>query len=159
GGLKGYAQDGLRVLQVAGPAAKLSRFTLAKVLADAPGGVCTWVSATKALRQMGVKHLATLADLARAHGVPVEALGGAFVDEVIPAMRQLGARVENLGEATSFEAVKNAAARGKGVVLFSVEWANAAGRQVGHTLYAYRNTFGQLRIADRTGKIVSSLAE
>jgi LysM repeat protein len=42
--------------------------------------------------------------------------------------------------------------------MFSVEWAEG-GEKVGHTLYAFRNMFGQIRYADRTGKIVSSLLE
>ena len=97
GGVKGYLHDGLRLLQVAPAAGKLSRFVLARVLVDAGGDICTWMSATKALRQVGVSSFATVDDLARAAGFgKVSELGGAFVDALLPALRSLGARVTAL---------------------------------------------------------------
>lgn len=158
GGVKGYLHDGLRLLQLAPAAGKLSRFVLARVLVDAGGDICTWMSATKASRQVGVSAFASVDDLARAAGFgKVAELGGAFVDELLPVLRNLGARV------TALPALRNIAevmsnVRGRGVVMFSVEWKMGA-EQVGHTLYAFRDLLGRLRIADRTGAVVSGLAE
>jgi len=152
--LKGFAQDGLRLLQFAPALGRVGRFALARALADPGGDICTWIAATKALRQVGVKTFAAIEDLMQAAGfASIGQLGGAFVDALIPALRKLGARVTPLCALDSMEAV-SAAVLGKGVVLFSVTWGKA-----GHTLYAFRNAFGRLLFADRTGKVVSSLAE
>jgi LysM repeat protein len=154
GGLKGLGKDGLRMLQFAPAAGRVGRFALARVLTDPGRGICTWIAATKALRQIGTKAFASVDDLARAAGLrSISQLGGAFVDELVPVLRRLGARVTLLNNPGSLEAV-NAAVRGEGVVLFSVKWG-----QVGHTLYAFRNALGRVVYADRTGKVVSSLSE
>jgi LysM repeat protein len=158
GGVKGFAQDGLRLLQLAPAVGKLSRFALARVVVDPGGGICTWVSAAKALRQVGVKAFASVEDLAQAGGLQsIKALGGAFVDTLTPILKRLGARVLLLGRPANLEAV-NAAVRGDGVVLFSVQWSRA-GKMVGHTLYAFKNSVGRILYADRTGAVVSSLQE
>jgi hypothetical protein len=158
GGVKGYVKDGLRLLQFAPAVGKAGQAVLARVLVDLPGGVCTWISATKALRQVGVKAFATVDELAVAAGFKsIGELGGAFVDAVTPALKKLGARVTDLGHLPNFESVV-AAVRGDGPVLFSVEW-DMLGQRVGHTLYAFKDALGRLRIADRTGRVVASLAE
>jgi hypothetical protein len=95
GGIKGLASDGLRLLQLAPAAGKLSRFALARVVTDPGGGICTWVSAAKALRQVGAKAFATVEDLAQAGGLgSIKQLGGAFVDRLVPILRGLGARIQ-----------------------------------------------------------------
>jgi nucleoid-associated protein YgaU len=158
GGVKGFAQDGLRLLQLAPAVGKLSRFTLARIMADPGGGICTWVSAAKALRQVGVKAFASVDDLAQAGGLgSIKQLGGAFVDRLVPILRALGARVELVGELSSLESV-NAAVKGQGVVLFSVKWVRATGKTVGHTLYAFRDLRGRVVYADRSGVVVTTLA-
>ena len=158
GGVKGYLHDGLRLLQLAPAAGKLSRFVLARVLVDAGGDICTWMSATKALRQVGVSAFASVDDLAQAAGFgKISELGGAFVDAVLPALRGLGARVTALPVLRDIAGVM-ASVRGNGVVMFSVEWKMGA-EPVGHTLYAFRDLLGRLRIADRSGAVVSGLAE
>lgn len=158
GGAKGFAKDGLRLLQLAPAAGKLGRFAVARVLVDPGGRVCTWVSATKALRQVGAKAFASVDDLAQAAGFQsIKQLGGAFVNTLVPTLQRLGARVTSLGNPANLEVV-NAAVRGEGVVLFSVEWARA-GTPMGHTLYAFRDSVGRIMYADRTGAIVKSLQE
>lgn len=158
GGAKGVLQDGLRLLQLAPAVGKLSRFALARVLADTGGDICTWISATKALRQVGVRAFAAVEDLAQAAGFrSVSQLNGAFVDELLPALRSLGARVTSLPAPRRLEDLV-AAVKREGVVLFSVEW-KMGGDDVGHTLYAFLDMLGRARIADRTGAVVSSLAE
>jgi LysM repeat protein len=158
GGLKGFAQDGLRLLQVAPAAGKLSRFALARVMVDPGGGICTWVTGAKALRQIGIKAFASVDDLAQAAGLrSIGQLGGAFVDTMTPILQKLGARVIPLGKPANLEAI-NAAVHREGVALFSVRWSHAS-QQVGHTIYAFRDVLGRLRYADRTGAIVGTLAE
>jgi LysM repeat protein len=158
GGVKGIAQDGLRLLQIAPAVGKLSRFALARVVADPGGGICTWMSATKALRQVGVKAFASVEDLAEAGGFQsIKSLGGAFVDTLTPVLQKLGARVIALGKPANLEAV-NAAVKSDGVVLFSVRWLKG-GKMVGHTIYAFKDLAGRILYADRTGAVVSSLAE
>src|SRR5580765_8875339 len=97
GGVKGFAKDGLRALQLAPAIGKFSRFAFARFMADSPGGVCTWVSAAKALRQIGTKSFASVAELAEAAGLRFNQLGGAWVSDLLPVLRRLGARVTGLG--------------------------------------------------------------
>lgn len=157
GGVKGYGKDALRLLAFAPAAGKAARSVLARVLVINEGNICTWVSAAKALRQVGAKAFASIDDLAQAAGVDVSELGGAFVDKVVPFIRQLGARVTNLGHPGNLAEVVNSV-RGQGVVLFSVRWKMGL-ETVGHTLYAFKDTLGRIRIADRSGAIVSALSE
>jgi hypothetical protein len=158
GGLKGVAKDGLRLLQVAPAAGKLGRFAIARLVVDPGGRICTWVSATKALRQVGARAFASVDDLAEAAGFQsIKQLGGAFVDSLIPTLHRLGARVTNLGNPATLDAV-NASVREGGVVLFSVRWLKGV-KNVGHTLYAFRDSIGRVMYADRTGAVVKSLAE
>ncbi|MGE0760436.1 MAG: LysM peptidoglycan-binding domain-containing protein [Pirellulaceae bacterium] len=159
GTLSGVGKDALRLLQVAGPVAKVGRFALARVFPDPKGGVCAWVAAAKALRQTGTKHFATLEDIATAAGTTVSRLGGvSSIANVVPALLNLGAKVRGLGTASSIQQVGQAALKGNGVVLFGVKWV-MQGKNVGHVLYAYKDTTGVVRIVDRSGKIVKSLAE
>src|SRR5579863_6831767 len=62
GGLKGFGKDALRALSIAGTVGKGAKLVqsfagarAARLIADAPGGVCGWVSITKALRQTANK--------------------------------------------------------------------------------------------------------
>lgn len=154
----GFARDGLRLLQFAPAVGKVGRNVLARVLANPRGGICTWVSATKALRQVGTKAFASVDDLARAAGLrSISQLQGAFVHDIIPVLRRLGARVSQLPNPRNLAQVNNAV-KGDGVVLFSVKFSSA-GKVVGHTLYAFRNAFGNILYADRTGKVVKALAD
>lgn len=159
GTLAGVGKDALRLLQVAGPVAKVGRFALARVFPDPKGGVCAWVAAAKALRQTGTRHFATLEDIAKAAGTTVPKLGGvSSTADVVPALLNLGAKVRGLGTASSMQQVSQAASAGEGVVLFGVKWV-MQGKTVGHALYAYKDMTGALQIADRSGKVVKSLAE
>ena len=157
GGVKGFAKDGLRLLQVAPAAGRLARFGIARLVTDPGGGICTWVSAAKALRQVGARAFASVDDLAAAAGSPLSGLGGAFVHRLTDVLRKLGARVIALANPSRLADV-NAAVRDGGVVLFSVNWLRNS-KTIGHTLYAFRDSIGRIRYADRTGKVVASLAD
>lgn len=181
----GYGQDALRLISVAGAAArplnalvKVGRLGLANVVAidPAPGApICTWVAAAKALVMTGTRHFATVDSIAEVMGynVPPAQLPPVFLGALVPAMRIMGASVRKAGalpgavEDTLLALLK---ANPESVAPFSVTWSlegNAAnefamvtpGTAVGHTMVAYLNLFGELRILDRTGKIFGSLAE
>jgi hypothetical protein len=125
-----------------------------------PGGpCCTWVAAAKALRETGVKHFATVDDLAKAAGTISP--GPAFVDQLVPFLQRLGARVTHLAPPGTWDDVVRAV-RGNpdGSVLFSVIWTRSSGPLVSrHTLMAMRDFLGRIRFADRTGKVMKDLAE
>ncbi|MFO0758591.1 MAG: LysM peptidoglycan-binding domain-containing protein [Byssovorax sp.] len=155
----GYGQDALRFLMVVGPALKAARYGLSTVVAlDELNtvGNCTWVAATRALRMTGVRHGATLADLARAAGLSsIGETGGAFVDDIAFAVSNLGGRIKLLPQpGTMSDLAKIVQQEPNAVTLFSVKW-----QAVAHTLLAFRDALGAMRILDRGGKVVSALAE
>ena len=164
----GYGRDVLRLLVIAGPTLRVARYgiTLVAAVDEAPQiGNCTWVAATRALRMTGVKHYARVGDLAQAAGVSgVGDTGGAFVNDLLPPLKAVGAEAKPLGNFSSMSQVIEAAAKNpNGVVMFSVEWEQGAAK-VGHSLLAVRGPGGVIRIIDRGGKVVSlvngySLAE
>lgn len=166
-GMGGVAKDALRLVSVLPgvgkiaskvvPAAAKPLFgAVARLVAERPGGICTWISGAKALRQVGVVS-ATVEDLAAAANTPVSKLGGAWVSDIVSSMRKLGARVQPVPTMKDMAQLEQAVPR-EGAVLFSVEWTRGA-QKVGHTLYAFRDFLGRVRIADRTGAVVRSLAE
>jgi hypothetical protein len=160
----GYGKDALRLLILAGPALRVGRYGIALVAAvdeTAQVGNCSWIAGTRALRMTGTKHYARLGDLARATGITIPETGGAFVNDLLFPMNNLGAEVRQLGTLSSIDEVFNAArVNPNGVVMFSVEWRlGGTGAKVGHTLLATRGPFGVMRIIDRSGRVVSSLAE
>src|SRR5258705_1425942 len=61
---RGILHDGLRLLSLAGPLARLGRGISRFVVPNPRGGICAWVSATLALRQTGVQHFAPIEELA-----------------------------------------------------------------------------------------------
>lgn len=165
----GYAEDALRLLVISGPAGKalrVGRIRLAKFMADPnpAAGACTWVAASKALRQTGTRHFATVDDLLRANGIST--LASKFnksihIRDIVPILQKLGAKVRFLTKPKSMNDVANAVKNNpNGVVLFAVEWWSPTKQKViGHALYAFRDALGRFRISDRTGRIVSSLKE
>jgi hypothetical protein len=154
---RGLLHDGLRLLSLAGPFARLGR-GIARVLAPRPGGpICGWVSATQALRQTGVQHFATVEDIAAATGkVP----GPTTMSELEGVLRSAGAEVRPLAAADMAAVNELAKANPHGVVMFGVEWfSKVLGKTVGHALYAFRNILGKVRIVDRYGEEVANLSE
>jgi hypothetical protein len=74
----GYAQDALRFLTIAGPAFRVARFGIAKVLSLDPAAtspICSWISANLALKLTGIRHFATIDQIATATGIPAVAAG------------------------------------------------------------------------------------
>ena len=168
----GYAEDGLRALVIAGPmlrVVKLGGAASLKLFKDPLGrfGVCSWISATQALRHTGTRLFASVDDLAKAAGLALPTaktpgaaqIGGAFVRQIAKAMGALGANTKLVtGISTFDDLAKLVSANARDVVVFSVRWTKG-GQEVGHTLYAFRNHLGKVRIVDRSGKIAGSLQE
>ena len=161
----GYGKDALRLLMVVGPALRGVRWaaTLVTAVDETPlVGNCSWIAATRAARWTGVKPLATLGDLAKAQGLAgIGETGGAWADELLPALRNLGARADLVtAELNTVEDVAKVVAKNpNAVTMFSVEW-EMNGKMVGHTLFGVRRLFGGMAIIDRSGgQAVSSLKE
>lgn len=155
GGWRGWGQDGLRLLSVVGPIGKGFRAVRRVFKADPNpcAGICTWVTATKALRQTGTRHFETVDELARfSDEVPSDA--GTWIGDMFHTLRVRGADARLLDTPLSMEHVTQIArTHPDGVVMFSVLWKSP--NQVepaGHTLMAFRDLLGRIRIADRTGR-------
>ena len=154
---RGVLHDGLRLLSLAGPIAKVGR-GISRVLAPNPGGgICAWVSATQALRQTGVRHFATIEDIALAAG---KTPGAATMTELQQILRAAGADVRPLSTPATMAAVSELAqANPQGVVMFGIRWMSSKGTTLGHALYAFRNALGKVKIIDRSGRSVEALSE
>jgi len=178
GGWRGWAHDGLRLLQIL-PIGRLAKFgskglrmanriRRVAVIDDFPTKkICAWVSMKQALVQTGVKHAATMADLLEAAGISIEAAEGLYPSERAAILRSLGARVKTLlgdAERLPFRDLEALVRRQKGgVVMFSIQFENvlrAPGEaaMVGHSLFAYLNDLGEFRIVSRSG-MVKTLSE
>ena len=121
------------------------------------GGVCAWVSATQALRQTGVRHFATIEDIALAAG---KAPGGATMMELEQILIAAGADVRALSTPATMAAVNELVrANPQGVVMFGISWVSSKGATLRHALYAFRNALGKVKIVDRTGRNVEALSE
>ncbi len=174
GGAGGIAKDGLRLLALAGPLGKVTRYLgslsttrLAIHLKDpaAAAGICTWVAVAKALRHTGAGTLFTkVDDLAALMGknVPASQLPSLWADDLASAIRMSGGKIKNLGLPVDLGDVMRTAQDVLGrhrAMLFAVEWKMPGGKLAQHTLYLFKDGLGRLRISDRTGHVVKALVE
>lgn len=178
GGLKGVGTDVLRLLVLTGPLARggaaLGRLAhtqtlrLAVTTADVTGP-CTFTAVNNAATIAGgrARNLFVLAsDAAKALGKPLSQVAkagsryklAAWIDDLIPFLTKQGVRVRNLGRLQSLDDVTRAAASSDGVVVFAIEWADAAGKIHRHSMIAVR-TLGGVKFADYGGRFISSLSE
>lgn len=171
GGWDGVAEDALRAVGIAGVlgeaiglGSRLASGAMRGIqrlfkLPDPGGPNCLWMAAAAAVRETATKWFATVDDLLRAGPFPMQLPNvGMYVREIIPQLRQLGARLTLLPNAASWDDVFRAAYRlGNGVLIFTVRWTHQ-GRTVGHALVMRATVLG-FKIRDRTGRVVQSLAE
>jgi hypothetical protein len=130
----------------------------AKAIRDiAPGsGICSWVATTKALRQTGHKtggrFFASVADLAKSAGVPIENLAGISISAMAHNLQALGAKIGVVSVVTSLKEIlaRGLLRRDGSVVLISVRCMRKGQEVGGHLVYAFYDTFGRLRFMDRT---------
>jgi hypothetical protein len=185
GGVKGYGKDALRLLMLLGPLGKVggvaNRFLtpllnsgnlrLAVQVAGVDGP-CTFQAVNNAVALTKGKSLfVTVADMAGAVGKQLSQLTktaggdyqlGAWVDELVPFLRQAGMRVKEVTGLTRIEQMIELAQKETGPVIFAIRSTvrNAAGatEELLHTVIASRTPTGAVRFADYGGKYASTLA-
>lgn len=156
GGTWGYVQDGLRLLTIAGPVARLGRLGMARWTFDPGGPLCASVATSRILRHTGTRLFMRASDIfQRTGGQPPLSL-----TEFIPFLRTIGARFQQIQSWQLSELPTLVQQAPRSVIMFGVRWRwpNTLD-EVGHALYAYRDSLGTFRIADRTGRVVGSLQE
>ena len=186
GGFKGYGKDALRLLVLLGPLGRAggaaSRFLTPLVrsgqlrLAVQVAGVegpCTFQALNNAVSLTKGKNLfVTVADLAGAVGKRLSTLArnpageyelSAWVDELIPFLKQVGVRVKEVTGFTRIQQVVDLAKSETGPVIFAIRTtvrnANGEIEPILHTVLAQRSPLGAVRFADYGGKFVGSLRE
>lgn len=162
GGVRGFGKDALRLIGLAGPLGRgaklvqgMANARLARVIVDTGGPVCGWVSGTQALRQTGTKAFAAIDDLAKALGKTISELGGSRLADRIALFRQVGARISVLRQVKSFEEIAAMTPNNGSITMFNVfgkRLNKGVLEDVGHALYAFRDSLGRLRIMDRGGR-------
>lgn len=178
GGVAGYGKDALRLLSIAGPLGKAGamlgrlKYLQGLKLAISPanvGGPCTFRAINNALSIGAGKAqniFLTAKEAARALGKPLKSFAriegdldiAAWVDELIPFLRQQGVKITQLKPA-SLEALKQMMKGEHRVVVFAVKWKNAAGEASEHSIIAVRNAMGRVRYADYGGKLFDSIED
>lgn len=186
GGFKGYGKDALRLLMLLGPLGKAGgvanrfltpliqsgrlRFAVQVAGVDGP---CTFQAVNNAVAITKGKNLfVTVADMAGAVGKRLSQLAktasgdyelGAWIDELVPFLKQNGMRVKEVTGLTRIEEVTALAQKETGPVIFAIRTTvrNAAGatEELLHTVIATRTPAGALRFADYGGKFANSLAQ
>jgi hypothetical protein len=169
----GVAQDGLRLLSVAAPAFRGLRLSVgvlprligpvSETAATANADACAWVAAVNALRMTGARHFASIAQMLDAAGIGFTEAGQGVrsLRPLVQPMSRLGARPVLVPGATSLGELRTLLETQpqRGVAIFGVGWSNpTTGRSAGHMMVAFLEG-GELRILDRTGRVVRSLDE
>lgn len=112
------------------------------------------MSGTQALRQTGTKTFAAVDDLARALGKSSADLSGTSLNNLVVSLRQIGARMGVLKSVNSLDDIGRMTPENGAVTIVSVfgkRMEAAQLKRIDHALYAYRDTYGRLRILDRGG--------
>jgi hypothetical protein len=94
--------------------------------------------------------------------MPASNLPSIWADDLVGAIRAMGARVKDLGQPVDMGHLMRTGQDLLGrnrAMLFAVEWKMANGSMAQHTLYLFKDGLGRLRISDRTGHVVKMLAE
>ena len=112
---------------------------------------CGVTSSVVAVRLGGIRRLVTLDELGAyfGKGSPMSpGFPGVSWSEVTQVLPQVGARAQQIGRAgMTLADIETAAQQGRGTVVFGVGWTGG-GR---HILAAFRNTQGQVVVADQFG--------
>ncbi|WKN41298.1 hypothetical protein [Tunicatimonas pelagia] len=152
----GYAKDSLRLLSFAGPIFKLGRLGFAKWTFNPSGGWCASVATAKAIRHTGYNLFIRSSDII---GL-TRRLQPKNMSEFIPMLKKLGVIIKESKDVKTLDVIKILTKQNKkSVIIFGVKWTKTNGKKVGHALYAYRDSVGRFRIADRVGKTFSNLSE
>ena len=158
----GYGEDAFRALMIVGPTLRGARWAaglVAGVDLDASLGNCAWVAGARAIRLTSMRLFASVTDLARSVNMPFSETSGLYPDELQKVLKQVGVASKlTTKELTDIKDVPKEAFKVRdGVLVFAVKWKMGE-REVGHALIA-RWGFSGVKIIDRSGKVVRSLAE
>lgn len=163
GTLGGVAQDGLRLIGVAVPAARGYKITrtmtntkLANLIVDVGGPRCSWINSTKALVQTGHKTsngkmYASVNDLLSRLRLNLNDVGGISLLEMTATLRTIGAKVGSVLEVSSVAQAMKYVKRDGSVVLVSLKGIKNGNVVAGHAVYFFKDYLGRARIMDRTG--------
>jgi len=132
----------------------------AALLCDVPGGACAPMSATFALRKSGVAPRINVADLVRANGGDPAVVGDfkLGLDGVESALKTLKLPHRILKNPTSMAELEEIVRAQKESAVFGVKITSGPLKDARHAMVAFIED-GQFKIWDRTGNVVSSLAE
>jgi hypothetical protein len=158
----GYGEDALRLLSVAGPVVRLGRMGLAKWTVDPmpTEGICAMVAIAKAMRQTGNRFFLRAEEVI---GKMVEIPGDLSL--IVNKLKYFfGAKTTLVPYifSNTVRLKQILAIHPKSVVLFNICWkwkVRGVEEEVAHMMYAFKDSLGRVKIADRSGKIVSSLEE
>jgi len=162
GSVKGVAQDGLRVLGIVGPMGKgiqllksQTNTSMAKLIVDSGGPICSWVASTKALAQTGYKSgkkiFASVDDLAKSVGINIQQIGGISLSAMASNLAKIGAKVGQVKSVNSLKDIIKIIPRNGNVVLVSLRGMKNNREIGGHAVYFFRDISGKVKIMDRTG--------
>jgi len=166
----GYGKDALRLVGLAGPLGRGVRY-LAKgtgvginrilALKDPSGDICSYIANVQALRRTGARLFVTVADLAKASNIRIPAGGisnlpAQFTHSFVAALNRLGARVKQLKIPSRIEDVEDVVKSNDGVVIFGIRFIDE-GKDAFHAIYAFKNSFGQIRYSDRYGQVFKNI--
>lgn len=171
---KGLGTDALRVVSVipigkgVSMVVKIGTQRLAvraTLYSSVRGGLCAPIAGSQAVRRSGQAVFMKLDDvLLKTHGakyadLAVDARTGVGLNRLGDVLRQLGARVTTTPVVRSFDEIAGAL-RGNDVAVVHIKWLHRAkNTEVHHAIHAFLDHVGRLRFSDRTGHVVSSLAE
>jgi hypothetical protein len=178
GGVGSVAKDALRMLVIVGPlgralgtAGRLAQTSMIRLAVTTKGvtGPCTFTAVNNAasIAEGGARNFfLTAREAAQALGKPLSGLAkegsryklAAWIDDLVPFLKARSVRIQNLGIPKTIEDVVATARTRNGVVVFAIEWTDAAAAVHRHSMIAVR-TAGGVRFADYGGKFISSLAE
>jgi hypothetical protein len=133
----------------------------AALLRDVPGGGCAPVAATYVLRKNGRAPRINVADIVVAHGGDPAVLADYELGRagVLRALDELNIPYRTLPNPATMEELERIVRAAKQDVIFGVRITAGPEAGVRHAMVAFIDDAGQFRIWDRTGNVVSTLAE
>ncbi len=175
GGLKGFAMDGLRLLNVTGVAgAGFQRLSRILVVTQRGGYLCSWISTVNGIRRSGQQFFASVADLAAEAGVDLRVINQVLKGTPLSAFRLMEQALGRLG--IPYIALRTAKSvqvipailksNPRSVLVFAVRFVrrvkDAKGLEVelrgAHQMIATFSKSAGLVIQDTTGAVYRSLA-
>lgn len=161
GTLKGVGHDALRLFAILpiGRISNVIRSTTglsgARLIVDVGGPNCFWVASAKALRHLSYRYngklFTSVEDVAKAIKMPIDKLWQVPKLSIgMARLQQMGAKVGPVVRVSHFDDLAKMIPRDGSVVMVAVDVMKNEMLLGKHAIYIFRNTFGQVRIMDRT---------